>query len=274
MRHGNVIGFRSRLLSFLLASFALISGAATSQVLGTTYSDLWWNPSESGWGVTVNHQQDVMFLTFFVYRADTSPYWVTATLGRVGFSTLAHPPHVFTGDLYETKGPMFSGAFNPSLVTNRKVGTATFTGTLINAATLQYSIDGASVTKSLERQTLRLIDFSGIYLGGTDYLLSNCTIASNNNQEVADTGLMTISQSGTSLRITAQGASSTCTFFGTYGQTGSIGSTTGSFSCSDGTNGTFALDGMQWTLFGMSTRLSGRSQFCNFLGILGGIGVH
>ena len=82
--------------------------------------------------MTVDHQQDVMFLTFFVYRADGSPYWVTATLQKVGFSGLATSPQVFTGDLYETHGPSFGVPFNPAAVTNRKVGTATFTATSVS----------------------------------------------------------------------------------------------------------------------------------------------
>ena len=78
-----------------------ICGSCLAQSLGTAFSDLWWNPAESGWGVTVDHQQDVMFLTSFIYRRDGSPYWVT--------SVLSHPvdpsrPFFFSGDVYETHG--------------------------------------------------------------------------------------------------------------------------------------------------------------------------
>ena len=51
-----------------------ICANCNAQSLGTAFSDLWWNPAESGWGVTVDHQQDVMFLMFFIYRSDGSPY--------------------------------------------------------------------------------------------------------------------------------------------------------------------------------------------------------
>ena len=63
-----------------LAAGLVISGSAMAQNLGTVFTDLWWIPAESGWGVTIDHQQNFMFLTFFIYRADGSPYWVTALL--------------------------------------------------------------------------------------------------------------------------------------------------------------------------------------------------
>ena len=149
------VKFICRGLASLMVSLS-VCGSCLAQSLGTTFTDLWWNPSESGWGVTVDHQQDVMFLTFFVYRSDGSPYWVT--------SLLTHPidpsrPFFFSGDVSETHGPSFGQPFDPSLVTNRKVGTATFNATQGNAATLTYSIDGVTVTKSIQRQTLRFFDF-------------------------------------------------------------------------------------------------------------------
>src|SRR5690349_6413848 len=137
-----------------------VGGSCFAQSLGTTFTDLWWNPAESGWGVTVDHQQDVMFLTFFIYRADGSPYWVTGALFRTGTNTVA--PFTFSGDLNENHGPYYGGAFNPSLVGVRKVGTATFTASILSGATLTYSVDGVTVTKSLQRQTLHNLDFSGI----------------------------------------------------------------------------------------------------------------
>ena len=61
-------------ITFVRRAFAALSALTlticvcancNAQSLGTAFSDLWWNPAESGWGVTVDHQQDAMFLTFF-----------------------------------------------------------------------------------------------------------------------------------------------------------------------------------------------------------------
>jgi hypothetical protein len=222
--------------------------------------------------VPLDHQQEVMFLTFFVYRTDGSPYWVTATLQKVGVAGLATFPQTFTGDVYETHGPYFGMPFDPTAVTNRKVGTATFTATTPSAATLQYSIDGTNVTKNIERQTLRLINFTGIFLGGTVTTFLNCINPANNNQTSSDAGLLTIIHSGTSFRILAQGQSTTCTFNGTYSQRGRLGYVTGgTYSCGDGTVGTFTMGTLEWTVFGMSGNVAGQNQFCQFNGYFGGI---
>jgi hypothetical protein len=133
----------------------VISAHVAAQNLGTIFTDLWWNPAESGWGVTVDHQQNFMFLTFFVYQANGSPYWVTANLQKVGTGGLATLPQVFTGPVYQTNGPYFGGPFNPAAVTQQQVGTATFTASSnYLSATLQYSVNGVNVTKSIQRQTL------------------------------------------------------------------------------------------------------------------------
>ena len=42
-----------------------------SAYLGSTagptadYSDLWWNPNESGWGLNIAHQGDILFTSWF-----------------------------------------------------------------------------------------------------------------------------------------------------------------------------------------------------------------
>ncbi len=102
----------SRLFIAALAGL-LFAGSAMAQNLGTTFTDLWYTPGEDGWGVTIDHQQNVMFLTFYIYRADRSPYWVTAVLTKVGTGGLANPPQVFTGNVFEDHGPWFGDPFNP-----------------------------------------------------------------------------------------------------------------------------------------------------------------
>jgi len=83
----------------------IMAASAGAQNLGTLFSDLWWNPAESGWGVTVDHQQDVMFLTFFVYRADNSTYWVTATLQKVGSTGASYSSADFHRGSHRNAGP-------------------------------------------------------------------------------------------------------------------------------------------------------------------------
>jgi hypothetical protein len=60
MRRAPVLGSLRNLLACLALS-AFAAGSSFGQSLGTTFSDLWWNPAESGWGVTVDHQQEGCF---------------------------------------------------------------------------------------------------------------------------------------------------------------------------------------------------------------------
>ena len=42
-------------------------------------TDLYYNASESGWGLTVSHQADIMFLTWYVYDDAGRPAWYVAS---------------------------------------------------------------------------------------------------------------------------------------------------------------------------------------------------
>ena len=41
--------------------------SAFDRSFSNNFQDLWWNPSESGWGVNVAHQGDILFATLFTY---------------------------------------------------------------------------------------------------------------------------------------------------------------------------------------------------------------
>jgi hypothetical protein len=126
------------------------------------------------------HQQDFIFATFLSI-AWTAPYWVTAQLQKVGTGGLATAPQVFTGPVYETHGPSFGSPWN-RLAGQSQVGAATFSSTSVNTATLQPSINGVNVTKTIQRQTLRYINYSAPYGGTTVFQLSQCVpLAASNN---------------------------------------------------------------------------------------------
>ena len=39
------------------------------------YSDIWWNPSESGWGVTIADHETQLVALWYTYDTDGSPMW-------------------------------------------------------------------------------------------------------------------------------------------------------------------------------------------------------
>ncbi len=52
----------------------------------TNYQDLWWaaGGAESGWGINLTHQGDVLFATWFTYDSDGTPLWLAVTAPRIG----------------------------------------------------------------------------------------------------------------------------------------------------------------------------------------------
>jgi hypothetical protein len=110
---------------------------------------LWWNPEESGWGLNLNQQGNTAFGTLFTYDAARAPSWFVMSGG-----TLQADGLTFTGDLYRTTGPAFDAnpftPIGPGNVT--KVGTMAVAFSHANAATLTYSVNGTTVTKSIQRQ--------------------------------------------------------------------------------------------------------------------------
>jgi hypothetical protein len=49
------------------------------------YEGLWWAAPagfESGWGINLAHQGDVIFATWFTYDVNGKPWWLTMTANR------------------------------------------------------------------------------------------------------------------------------------------------------------------------------------------------
>ena len=112
------------------------------------YTDLWWAASggESGWGITLEHQDDVLFAAWFTYDTLGAPRWLVATAPRIA-------GNVYSGTLFRTTGPPFAAPFfDPAAVKPIVAGTATFTFSNGNAATFTSTIDGVTRTRALSRQ--------------------------------------------------------------------------------------------------------------------------
>ncbi len=109
------------------------------------YTDLWWNPGESGWGLAIAHQGAVMFLAWYIYDAGGSPVWYVASNCAVTASGCS-------GTLYRATGPAFGPSFDASQVRLVAVGTASLAFSDANNATLGYTVNGVTATKAITRQ--------------------------------------------------------------------------------------------------------------------------
>ena len=114
------------------------------------FTDLWWRSppgSESGWGLNLVQQGDVIFATWFTYGADGSPVWFVASDLRRGAG------NTFAGELYRTAGPGFATLpWDPATVTVTPVGSATLAFTGPSAGTFSYVVDGVSGIEPITRQ--------------------------------------------------------------------------------------------------------------------------
>jgi serine protease len=112
----------------------------------TNYQDLWWNPSESGWGINLAHQGDTIFATWFTYGADGSPMWLVAPDARKSGAS-------YSGTVYRTTGRRPQDIVNEqATLTIDAVGSLTLTFASGESGTMAYTVFGQSGVKPIVRQ--------------------------------------------------------------------------------------------------------------------------
>ncbi len=112
------------------------------------FSDLWWNPAESGWGVNLQQQGNVVFATWFTYNDTGKGQWLVMSDGEA----VPGMPMTWSGALYRTTGPALGTAWDNSKVKVLPVGQATFSFTDGNNGTFTATVDGRTVAKPITRQ--------------------------------------------------------------------------------------------------------------------------
>ena len=89
-------------LAVVAAGLAL-NGAAGATV---NHSGLWWNPAESGWGVVIEEQGDVVSAVMATYDSSGQPVWFILPRANQGVPGTQDPaaPQTFNGLYYQTIG--------------------------------------------------------------------------------------------------------------------------------------------------------------------------
>lgn len=265
--------------SLCAAALALLSTIAFAQApvdsnggpgypktsFSTDESDLWWNPNESGWGMQLVQQGSLIFATLFIYGSDSKPTWAVAQINYVGQGT-------WTGPLYLTTGPWFGGPFNAGAVGVRQAGTLTFSAPSVAKGAVTYTIDGVTVTKQVERETLTLDNYNGTYVAALNLTQSSCSRPTDNG---SFNGLMnlSISQNGNTMSMSWGLPLGTCSYSGSYFQDGRMAAFSGSYTCSFGDAGSMNLIEMTNRVGMVSGRISGQSSKigCNYTGRFTGL---
>ena len=109
---------------------------------------MWWaGASESGWGMSVSQHGPIQFNVIFAYDSLGKALWYVMPGGS--FNTAGT---VFTGPLFLPTSSPFSAYDASKFAIGAPVGTATITYANSGNATLAYTINGVSATKSMQRQ--------------------------------------------------------------------------------------------------------------------------
>ena len=115
-------------------------------------SGLWWNSSESGWGIHFTQRRNIVFAAWYTYDASGNPKWyvATCTLPSTGGTS-----GTCSGTLQEVNGPTFFGPpFDPSAVHTTTAGSLTVSFTDANNASMTYTVGSQTRTVSITRQPL------------------------------------------------------------------------------------------------------------------------
>jgi hypothetical protein len=135
---------------YIYAAPAPTCTAGGAPAAKTNYQDIWWRSpagSESGWGVNLTHQGDVLFATWFTYASDRRAMWLVGSdINRVREG-------VYTGQLHRTTGMPFSASPWKSQIGYTPVGSVTFTFSDANNGVMDYTVDGIAQSKPVTRYT-------------------------------------------------------------------------------------------------------------------------
>jgi hypothetical protein len=126
-------------------------GAAASAP--TRYQGFWANADESGWGLYLAHQADVVFGIWLTYAPNGNPLWYSMPLAKGEGSS-------YSGPIMLTTGPAFDDAvYDVDRVGATEVGSATMTFDDGDNGHLEYSLPGLySGTRDVARQVFGASD--------------------------------------------------------------------------------------------------------------------
>jgi hypothetical protein len=109
------------------------------------FSDLWWSPGESGWGVALTQQHETIVAALFGYNETGDPVWYVASNCQISGTKCS-------GDLYRTADGInpFEKWNGDNLVLNQ-VGFVEFVFADSTNGVMNLFIDGRSGTKAITR---------------------------------------------------------------------------------------------------------------------------
>lgn len=248
----------------LLAAMAL---AVVVPAFAADYTDIWYNPDQSGYGYNLVQSNDgvigadgkthpFLFVTFFVFGPANEPVWYSAELTWNGTDA-------FMGPLYKSRGTFFGKPWDPTENKADVAGTATFKPNPANdyQGTLLYVVtDVGSATHPLQRQTLTKNFTGGAYIGFQigQYDGGGCGMSSNPFYYEDRYELVVADRSNTGGEVVYRftyGSGLTCTISGKYEQHGlTLLMRNATYKCTDGTDARVNMSEIRATPLGLEGR--------------------
>ena len=225
----------------------------TLPAFATDYSDMWYLPAESGWGVNLTQNENVIFITFFLYGTDGKPTWYVAIAYEDANGN-------FSGTLYSTTGTYFGAPWSGFAAS--PAGTASFSPVNASQGTLSYALAGGpTVSKSIARQSLVAISLQGNFSGGQAGAYSGCSNSSDNTSYKDNFDLAVSQANGdVTLTFTYVFLGDTCTLSGAMVQSGQILSVpSATYKCDGGLNTTASLSELRKTSLGIEGKFAAPS---------------
>ena len=110
------------------------------------YTDLWWNPNESGWGISLTQQSNIIFAAWYTYDNFGKPIWYVAPNCQM------FNPGSCSSTLYQVTGG--EALYTPWNGTDSvlAVGNVTFVFSNAATATMNYDINGVASSRAITRQ--------------------------------------------------------------------------------------------------------------------------
>ena len=155
--------------SFILFAICLgpllVAGPLRATI--ANYQDWWWNDQQSGHGLNIGQQNDVLFVSWFTYDEAGAGMWLTMAAQLNG--------SVATGNWVRTTGPQLGTTFEPANVVRTTVGTGTLTFANLHSASLDWTVNGKTGVVPLARMSWgSTLPASGEHQGRTRLEVKAC----------------------------------------------------------------------------------------------------
>ncbi|MGQ0800042.1 MAG: RCC1 domain-containing protein [Pseudomarimonas sp.] len=150
---GSLVAFQSDASNLLLGAGGVLDGNGLTDVFQTANplagvplkTATWWKQSESGWGLHVIDQGNLLAPAWFTYDVDGEPTWFL-----VG-GAFAQVDGSFAGDLFQYTGVPFAQIVGPAADPANSVGAAVLRFSGDQSLQFSYSVNGVAQTKSMTR---------------------------------------------------------------------------------------------------------------------------